>query len=144
MDTVGRTQIVILFLLTSVCYGQAPVKDTAKNADPVTETERRVKTRYDAFGRPVNQGQNTKGFHQVIGTTKLVSGGATINLNTSTASGKQDVSFISKNTFRGTAYSLDSANANTYRVIPKSAAQAIIVSSDPADTATVHYVLEGE
>lgn len=139
----GRKKALIIPALL-ILYAIGWAVDTTKQAAPVSETERRVKTRYDVFGRPVNQSQTAKGYHQVVGTAKLVSGGTTINLNTSTANGKQDVSFISKNTFRGTAYSLDTANTKTYRVIPLSATHAIIRSSDGADTSTVHYVLEGE
>lgn len=147
MDTVGRTKTVILIIFCLVLMGNKPIMvDSTKlpQQDQSRIVEQKVKTRYDVFGRPVNQSQTAKGYHPVVGTVKLVSGAATITLNTSTTDGKQDVSFISKYTFRGHAYSLDTANTKTYRVIPVSATQAVVRSNDGSDTSTVQFVLEGE
>lgn len=108
------------------------------------DTEQRVKTIYDADGRPVNQAIDSKGWHQVTGQVKLASGRSTVTLNTSTADGKQDVSFRDSSTYRGSAWSLDTSNAYTYRVIPLSGARFQIRSSEPTDTATVRYRVEGE
>ena len=124
--------LLILFLL--FCY-------VSSRADNV---EARVKTHYDTTGRAVNQSSDAKGLHYVTGTVKLSSGQVAVSLNTSISQGRQDVSFISQNTYSGTAFSLDTANTNSYRVIPVSGVKFIIKSSSGSDTATVQFRLEGE
>jgi len=106
--------------------------------------EGRVKTVYDINGRPVNQSQDSKGWHRVSGTATLSSGVANIQLNTSTANGKQDISFMSENTYSGTAWSLDTSNTNTYRVYPVNGSSFLIKSSSGTDSATVGFKVEGE
>lgn len=106
--------------------------------------EKKIKTTYDEYGRPVNQGQDRKGQHRVTGSTNLSSGKATISVNTSTAEGKQDVSFLSSATYRGVAWSLDTTNTNRYWVVPLTGKTFMVKSSDTTDTVTVHWKLEGE
>ena len=108
------------------------------------QVEKRVKTVYDSNGRPVNQAMDAKGWHQVAGSVTLASGKATVALNTSTANGRQDVSFRSNKTYRGSAWSLDTSNTYTYRVYPLTGSSFLIRSSDTGDTATVYYRVEGE
>ncbi len=109
------------------------------------DTEGRVKTVYGIDGRPLNQSEDAKGSHILTGSVKLSSGSSAIlNLNTSTANGAQDISFISSATYSGTAWSLDTSNTFSYKVYPLSGVNFIIKSSDGSDTATVQFRLEGE
>lgn len=108
------------------------------------EIEGRVKTQYDANGRPVNQSEEAKGLHYVTGSATLSSGRATININTSIADGKQDVSFISASTYRGSAWSTDTSNVNVYKVVPLKGTQCLIMSDSTSDNSTVYFRLVGE
>ena len=104
-----------------------------------------IKTVYDVTtGRPVNQSQDAKGYHWGIGTVKLVTGRASVSINTSTADEAQDMSFISASTYRGSVWSSDTSNAFTYTVRPIDGQQFLIVSSSGTDTSTVNYFVEGE
>ena len=107
--------------------------------------KRQIKTRYDINGRPVNQSQDAKGFHRIVGSCTLSSGVDTISLNTSTADGRNDISFISSSTFSGTVWSANIANrSKTYSIMPLSGTRFVVVSSDTGDTAAVQFVVEGE
>lgn len=111
----------------------------------VKKSETKVKTRYDISGRPVNQGQNLKGFHRVVGSCKLVSGIYTVTLNSSTAESRQDISFTNATTYSGRAWTLNVADrSKIYSVKPISGIKFNVVSSDTADTATVQFEVEGE
>lgn len=109
-----------------------------------------VKTVYDITGRPVNQSEDAKGFHRVADSVKLVAGSALITLNTSTADGKQDMSFIGPSTYNGFAWKSDSTANNRYEVIPLTSTIFKIKSRDSTgvfdatDVSTVYYRLEGE
>ena len=117
---------------------------STQNADGQNETEQRVKAVYGIDGRPINQTGETKGFHRVSASVKLVDGLATITLNTSTTDGQQNVSFISEDTYRGQVWVSDTSNTNTYGVYPQSGTQFIILSSSATDTVIVNYWVEGE
>lgn len=137
----------IIFLATA--KAQSPLlPDSVGLRTPVPENKRKIlgeiKTVFDANGRPINQSQSAKGFHRVSGTIKLSRGRALITLNTRTIDGRQDVSFISSLTYKGVVTITDTVNNKTYRVYPQNGRQAIIMSSDTSDTATVGYTLEGE
>lgn len=124
------------------------VDDSVKTAEIVSpqkiqEVEGRVKTVYGIDGRPVNQSQNAKGFHQIQGSAKLVNGVDTVDLNTSTANGGQDISFLGDSTYFGMARAVV-VNGHTYTIVPISGKRFIVVSSDTTDTATVRFKLEGE
>jgi hypothetical protein len=108
------------------------------------DTEGKVKTVYDITGRPVNQGQDSKGIHRITGQVELVLGVAVVNLNTNISNGRQDVSFISENTYSGRVWVSDTSNTNTYAIYPQSGTQFIILSSSATDTNTVNYWIEGE
>lgn len=107
------------------------------------DIERNVKTAYDAKGRPAFQSENNRGYHTILDQTTLSNGRDTVNLNTSVADGRQDISFYSKDSFSGVAWSTTEADTNTYRVIPLSGASFIILSSDTAYAGTVNYKVEG-
>lgn len=133
--------VALIFLAT------AKAQDSTKTQPPVDDRRKiigEIKTVFGSDGRPVNQSQTAKGFHRVSGSLKLASGRGTINLNTRTAEGRQDVSFISRATYKGSVTITDTTNTKTYTVYPRTASMAVIVSSDTSDTATVGYVLEGE
>ena len=124
----------------------------ADNIIPMTDSvqinksvnvEQKTKTVYGVDGRPVNQSQYAKGFHRIHGTSTMVNGVDTITLNTSTANGDQDVSFIGDSTYFGMARSI-SVNGYTYTIVPISGKKFVVVSSDTTDTATVRFTLEGE
>ncbi len=107
--------------------------------------KRQIKTRYDINGRAVNQSQDAKGHHRVVGSCTLSSGVDTVSLNTSTADGKNDISFISSSTFSGRVWSANLANrSKTYSIMPLSGTKFVVVSSDTSDTAAVQFVVEGE
>jgi hypothetical protein len=122
--------IISAFIATQDAYGQ--------------DVEGKVKTVYDLNGRPVNQSQDAKGLHRVSGSIKLTSGVATVLLNTNINDGRQDISFISANTYRGNVWVADTSNANTYKIYPQSGTKFLILSSDATDTNTVNYWVEGE
>lgn len=107
-------------------------------------TEGRVKTQYDINGRPINQSEEAKGLHYITGSVTLSGGRATINFNTSTADGKQDVSFIGVGTYRGIVWSTDTSNINVYKIVPLSGIQCLIMSDSISDVSTVNYRLVGE
>ncbi len=106
--------------------------------------EKKVKTTYDEYGRPINQGQVRKGQHRVTGSIRLSSGKATVTVNTSPAQGRQSVGFLSSTTYRGVAWSLDTTNTNRYWVVPLTGKTFMVKSSDGSDTATVQWKVEGE
>lgn len=138
-----------LLALYMLAKAQSPLlPDSTKLKPPQIEDKRKIigeiKTVFDANGRPINQSQRAKGFHRVAGSVKLIGGRATITLNTRTAEGRQDVSFISGKTFKGVVTITDTTNNKTYRVWPHDGKTAFIMSSDTTDTATVGYTLEGE
>lgn len=112
--------------------------------DQAKLVEKKIRTGYDENGRPVNQGQDRKGWHRVTGSAKLSSGKATVTINTSTAQGRQDVAFLSRSTYWGTSWSLDTTNTNRYWVVPLTGKTLMVKSSDGADTATVQWKVEGE
>ena len=137
------------FWIVLMCVSLAlAAADTTRVAKPAVPDARKItgeiKTVFGIDGRPVNQSQTSKGFHRVTGTTRLVNGRATIRLNTRTVEGRQDVTFLSKNTFKGIITVLDTTNGKSYRVVPLSAKEAYIISTDSTDTQTVNYTLEGE
>ena len=111
--------------------------------DEIKKLQGEILTTYSTGGEPIYQSQDSKGWHRQLGAVKLEDGLATINLNTSPSEGKQDVSYMADSTYRGVAWSLDSANTKTYWIIPLSATEALIKSSDNTDTATVKFLLEG-
>ena len=138
---------VFLALLVGVPLLLA-VDDTLKPPEIVLpqrsdETEGRVKTVYGINGRPVNQSQDAKGFHRVQGSAKLVNGVDTIDLNTSTADGGHDISFLGDSTYFGLARAVV-VNGHSYTIVPISGTRFVVVSSDTTDTATVRFRLEGE
>lgn len=145
-----RRMLIIIFMVVSPVL-MAVEKDsvdhkdekTAKKSDIVL-LKRQIKTQYDIYGRPVNQAQNAKGHHMVVGSTKLVSGVDTLTLNTSTTDGKQDISYMADSTYSGRAWSLSASNSNRYWIVPLSGTQFIVKSSSGTDTATVRFILEGE
>ncbi len=146
---------MMIILLVSVCsfepiLAEKTVTDSAKvekaevkKADLLT-VKRQVKTRYDIFGRVVNQVQNAKGLHSITGSCKLVAGIDTISLNTSTANNKQDISFLNQTSYSGRSWSLSASNTNRYWIVPLSSTKFIVKSSDGADTATVRFEVRGE
>lgn len=145
--------ISVIVVLTLVYAKPVKENDTVgvkQNVKPIVtqsdiaRVKGQIKTNYDINGRPVNQAQNAKGFHRVIGSTKLSGGVDTVTLNTSMSDGRQDVSFISSGTYHGLAWSLSASNDSTYKVIPLSGTKFIIKSSGGTDTATVKYIVSGE
>jgi len=108
------------------------------------QVEGKIKTIYGPDGRPINQSETAKGWHQVAGTVKLSYGWGSVTLNTSTVDQKQDVSFLDSTSYRGLAWSLDTNNTNTYTVIPRSGTRFVVRSSVRSDTATINYRVEGE
>lgn len=104
----------------------------------------KIKTIYTTAGRPTQQARASKGWHQVADSVKLVAGRAIVSLNTSTARGRQDVSFISKVTYRGMAFNLDTLSITTYKLTPLSGTKFLIKSSSTTDQALVYFLVEGE
>jgi hypothetical protein len=133
----------LLIAALLLCIVEAKIAPTTE-VDQAKTVEGKIRTIYDINGRPINQGQDRKGWHKIAGSTKLSSGKATLTLNTSTAQGRQDVSFLSSATFRGTAWSMDTTNTNRYWIVPLSGKTFMVKSSDGADTATVQWKVEGE
>ena len=104
-----------------------------------------LRTSYGTDGLPVNRGAVAKGFHRVVGETKLVNGVDTVSLNTSIQNGKQDISFTDVASYSGRAWSMDLANrSKVYSILPLTGSKFVVVSSSATDTVTVKYVLEGE
>ncbi len=148
--------VATLFLgfVVPALLSSAEKKDDEVKKDTVTveaevdkkeNIEGAIKTRYDVQGRPVNQRLNAKGMHQVVDVCKLVGGVDTISLNTSTAKGRMDISFLNSASYHGTVTPLTlSSRGNTYTLIPISGKRFIVVSSDVTDTATVRFALKGE
>jgi|GEM_PF-6074878 len=131
-----RTFILAICLI-GYAVAQSPV-------DSTKEIEGKVKTVFGIDGRPVNQGQEQKGFHRVSGETTLAAGRDTVILNSSVADGRNDVTFIGLKTYTGRAWSLSASNTATYRLVPLAGNKFEIISTDSSDTATVQYVVEGE
>jgi hypothetical protein len=121
----------------------APIVLSVDNQD-LRAIEGRLKTLYGIDGRPISQGQDAKGYHRVQGTAKLTAGVDTIDLNTSTADGRENVGFVGQSNYHGSAWSLSSANTASYRLIPISGSRFVITSSSATDTATVQFQVEGE
>lgn len=111
--------------------------------DEIRKLQGEILTTYSPDGEPVFQSQDAKGWHRQFGAATLDNGRAIVNLNSSPAEGKQDVSFIADSTYRGVAWSLDTTSTNTYWVFPLSGTQILVKSSDGADKATVRFLLEG-
>ena len=104
----------------------------------------KVKTIYTTKGRPTQQARASKGWHQVADSVRLVAGRAMVSLNTSTAKGRQDVSFISQVTYRGMAFNLDTLSTATYKLTPLSGTKFLIKSSSTTDISLVYFLVEGE
>lgn len=147
------TIIIWVSLFSLAIVAQDSKKDTARQIDEntirrlieieINRLKGQILTTYDTDGKAIHQAQDAKGWHRQFGTTKLVDGLATIDLSSSPSEGKQDVSYIADSTYRGVAWSLDSANTKTYWIIPLSGTQVLVKSSDNTDTATVKFLLEG-
>ena len=135
--------VLLLAIIVGFCSLDAKIAPPTEG-DQAKLVQKKIRTIYDSNGRPVNQGQDRKGWHQVAGSTKLSSGKATVTLNTSTTQGRQDISFLSSVTYRGIASSLDTTNTNRYWIVPLGGTSFRIKSSDGADTATVQWKVEGE
>jgi len=145
-----KTLISLMAIFASLIIGVPLLLavDSLKTEEPVVpqkveQIEGRVKTVYGIDGRPVNQSQNAKGYHRVQGNAKLQNGVDTIDLNTSTGDGGQDVTFIGDSTYFGMARAV-LVNGHTYTIVPISGKRFVVVSSDTTDTATVRFRLEGE
>jgi hypothetical protein len=134
-----RTILFILAVFTMIAgaFGQVQIEGKPN-------VEGRIKTIYDSNGKPVNQSEDAKGWHQVTDSVELTSGRAIINLNTSTIDGNQDVSFKSFKTYHGQAWSTDSNNVYTYRIVPLTGSRFQIRSSGAGDSSWVQYKVEGE
>lgn len=91
-----------------------------------------------------NQGTYRQGAHSSNDTVTLVAGEATIDISTAVTPGRMDQSFLSAQSYGGYAYTLDTTNAATYRLVPISGRRFTIISSDSTDTATVHFKVEGD
>jgi hypothetical protein len=136
------TWILFVLLLVPITFA-VEVKKTEDRKN--TDTKREILTVYDTAGRVVNQAQDSKGWHRVSGTVKLVAGVDTVTINTSKANGRQDSSFKSASTYYGRGQSSDIANrAKVYSILPLSGTRFVVVSSDDTDTATINFVVEGE
>lgn len=109
-------------------------------------TEQKVTVQYDAeTGRPLYGAVGTKPYHRAPGKKKLVAGQGTVTLNTSTANGSQDISFIGDSTYHVFVWSTSPTNANRYVGYPTSGKSFTIKCvTDTTDTATVNYVAEGQ
>lgn len=127
--------LILIFISTSL--GQVKIEGKPN-------VEGKIKTIYDSNGQPKNQSERAKGWHQISDSVQMVSGRANVTLNTSTAGGKQDVSFISFKTYNGTAWSTDSNNVYTYRIIPLTGSVFQVHSSGSGDSSWVQYKVEGE
>ena len=148
-----RLITLMLIGMATFAFAEAPKedvqeevkKDTAQVSRATKLLKRQIKTRYDITGRVVNQRQDSKGYHRIVDSASLSNGVDTITLNTSITNGQQDVSFLDATTFFGTAWASSlTSRGNTYTIIPLSATQFIVVSSDTTDSATVRFQVEGE
>ena len=128
-----RNSLILAAITTALVWAQAP-----------NITEKKIKTVYDINGRPVQQSESNKGWHRVSGSATLSSGKATISLNTSTANGKQDISFLADTTYFGSAWSTDTTSVYRYRINPLSGTQFMIISDSSNDTSTVQFLVEGQ
>ena len=135
--------VLCIAILAMCCPVAAEIEDTTKVEQPIA-VERKIKTIYGGDGRPVNQGQDRKGWHQVTGSIKLLRGNGVYTLNISNALGRQDISFLSDSTYWGFSWSLDTTNTNRYWVVPLTGTTFMVKSSDGSDTATVQWKVEGE
>lgn len=104
----------------------------------------KIKTVYDVGGRPVNQSVQSRGYHRVTDKAVLKNGIDTIEINTSTADGRQNIGFIGDSTYSGRAWSLNPGNQNHYWLVPIGGNKFIIMSSDSTDNSTVRFQVEGE
>lgn len=138
-----RNIIGIVLCVAICCPIAAQIEDTTK-VDQSKVVEKKIRTIYGGDGRPMNQGQDRKGWHQVTGSVDLLRGNGIYTLNISNALGKQDVSFLSDSTYWGFAWSLDTTNTNRYWVVPLTGKTFMVKSSNGSDTATVHWKVEGE
>ena len=137
--------IVLCVAMLVFCYpvgGQIMPKTF--EIDQSKRVEKKIKTTYDKYGRPVNQGQVRKGQHRVTGSTNLSGGQAKITVNTSTVQGRQVVGFLSAMTYSGVALSLDTTNTNRYWIVPLTPNTFMVKSSDSTDNGTVQWKVEGE
>ena len=102
------------------------------------------RTTYNASdGRPI-QGQNNQGYHRARGSATLSSGEVIFELSTSVGGGRNDMSFLSVESYSGRAWSLDTSNGNTYTVTPLDRNRILIKSSSGADNSTVQFIVEGD
>lgn len=147
----------IFLVIMMVAFGFAAISVSQENDKTVTyqqyldllkrieRLEGRSFTRHGTDGRPVNQGQDQKGYHKSVGEVTLSSGRAVVSLNNLPGEGKQSVSFISSETYHGKAWSLDTTNGKRYAVYPISDKQVMIKClTDTLDSSTVKYQVEGE
>jgi len=145
----------IIALLATVVMAAEPVpdsvdtsfKDTVSTITPTVSEQEilgKVRTVYDVEGRPINQSQEAKGYHRVAGKATLKNGVDTVTINTSTADGRQDMSFLGDSTYSGMAWSLDAGNGNRYWIVPIGGNKFVVMSSDTTDNATVRFQVEGE
>jgi len=142
-----RREIILLGICVTMMAIYCPVADEVKDTTKVDQPkviERKIKTIYDMNGRPVNQGQDRKGWHQVVGSISILRGRGIVTLNMSITEGKQDVSFLSSLTYRGVAWSLDTTSTNRYWIVPLTANKFMVKSSDSTDNGTIHWKVEGE
>ena len=110
----------------------------------IAELEDKLRTAYALDGQVFSQSQFSKGWHRAVGTATLSNGMVKIGVNSAVSgSMRNDLSFLDSTTYRGFAWSLDTANRNTYWVYPVSAESALVISSDTLDNATVNVILEG-
>lgn len=113
--------------------------------DDKQEAKEEILTVYDITGQPIFQSQDNPGWHRVMDSVTLSSGLATVTLNTSTANGGQDVSFISSFSYHGHAWALNlNYLGNAYTVWPRTDSKFQVRSSDANDSSTVYYLVEGQ
>jgi len=140
--TVGMVLSVVMFAICCSVTGQ--IMPNTLEIDRSKVVEKKIKTTYDQYGRPVNQGEVRKGQHRVTGSTNLSGGQAKITVNTSTVQGRQVVGFLSAMTYSGVALSLDTTNTNRYWIVPLTPNTFMVKSSDSTDNGTVQWKVEGE
>ena len=144
--------ILFLFLLLVPIAWSADTKKAEKRSSEIkklgAEIKRlkgQVQTIYEiGSGRPAQQGIFQKGLHSAQDQITLVAGRAIVEVNTSIQEGKQDLSFVDKDSYRGWAWTTDSTDTNRYTVIPLSGTKFLIRSSDPADASTINYMVTGD
>ena len=144
----GKKEAIIALLIFLALPLSAAIDSVKVDLNLETAQEKRIlgkiRTIYTTQGRPTQNTPSAKGWHQISDSQKLTAGKARVTVNTSTANGRQDVSFLSKTSYRGTAFSLDTLNGKSYRLIPLSGTEFVIISSDSTDTSTVLFLVEGE